>query len=342
MQDRNTFQRLQDLEPVLHLFFWCAVLFFPYLKYVEREGGYPFSFTHELTALVFNMIPAYVMYFWFFPKRNKKKNLWIVILLFTGTATIYYEVDTVFHEMENHQSHYWRALLSSLVTYISISLAFFALYSIKMGYRKQVELDAIVHGKKQAEMNALKARINPHFLFNTLNTIYANALKGDKKTPDLLLQLSDGFRYLLHEGQQQRVPIAQELKHIKNYIALQKERLNNKVRVDFEASLDNEHIEIAPLLLITFVENAFKYSSMLKGAGHLIQVKMVVKDGQFFFSVKNPSALTGKEKGDATWRASGIGIQNTKKRLQLLYPKRHLLEINGTEGTFNVTLNIQL
>ncbi|WP_405206366.1 sensor histidine kinase [Aquimarina sp. LLG6339-5] len=330
------------MEPLYHLFFWGIVLFFPYVKYLGREGGYPMSFSHELVALFFNIIPTYSMYLWFFPINNKKRYILIVLLLFICSALVYYYADNFFHLEENHKDHRWRSIISSLVTYVTFSLVFFTLFSVKKLYAKQLELDTAKQEKQQAELSALKAHVNPHFLFNTLNNIYANALKKDEKTPDLILKLSDNFRYLLHEGQKEQVTLDKEITHIKDYISLQEERLSTKVNVSFLEDIHNPQKQIAPLLLIPFVENAFKYTSTLKGNKHPIKIKTTLNTEQFYFYCENSYDKNKISEIETNWQESGIGIKNTKKRLQLLYPKQHQLLIKEENNLFKVTLTILL
>ncbi|WP_025666322.1 sensor histidine kinase [Aquimarina megaterium] len=339
------YSKLKKAEPVLHLLFWGMVLFFPYIKYLGREGGYPMSFMHELVALVFNMIPTYIMYLWFFPLKNKKKYVFWVLFVFSSNALIHYYADNFFHmgaDHKDHQDHRWKYVVSSFVTYFSFSLAFFALHSIKKLYAKQLELDTTKQEKQQAELSALKAQINPHFLFNTLNNIYANALKKDEKTPDLILKLSSSFRYVLHEGQKEKVTLSHEITHVKDYISLQEERLSTKIQADFFEDIDNPKKEIAPLLLIPFVENAFKYTSILKGKNHQIRIRAILKRDQFSFYCENPYNDNKKPEIDANWQESGIGIKNTKRRLQLLYPDRYQLQIKKENNVFKVILTISL
>lgn len=221
-------------------------------------------------------------------------------------------------------------------------MAFFALHSIKKLYAKQLELDTTKQEKQQAELSALKAQINPHFLFNTLNNIYANALKKDEKTPDLILKLSSSFRYVLHEGQKEKVTLSHEITHVKDYISLQEERLSTKIQADFFEDIDNPKTEIAPLLLIPFVENAFKYTSILKGKNHRIRIRAVLKRDQFSFYCENPYNENKKPEIDANWQESGIGIKNTQRRLQLLYPERYQLQIKKENNVFKVILTISL
>lgn len=252
---------------------------------------------------------------------------------------MYEFVDRFFHV---HNNHFWKHFVANMLRYISFGIVFFAIYSVKDLYKKQVEIDTLSQEKKEAEIRALKAQVNPHFLFNTLNTIYANALKKDDKTPDLILKLSDGFRYMLHDGQKESVFIQKEIQHLKDYINLQQERLSNKIRVNFSTNIDKKKEFIPPLLFITFVENAFKYTSLLKGEKHLIDIKIHLKNKKLLFTCQNPYNEQAKQEIDIYWKESGVGIKNTKKRLQLLFPNKHQLKIEKVNESFKVTLKIQL
>ncbi|WP_281987071.1 sensor histidine kinase [Aquimarina aggregata] len=333
--------KTKKIEPIIHLVFWSMVFFFPYIKYFGREGGYSMSFAHEFNALFFYMVPSYVVYLWFLPLKNKKKYIPLIFLIFIGNALIHYYADATFHNEEGHEHHRWRTILSSLVTYLSFSLVFFTVHSVKKMYAKQLELDMVKQEKERAELKALKAQVNPHFLFNTLNTIYANTLKKDDKAPDLILKLSNNFRYVLHEGQKERVTIYQEIEHLKDYISLQKERLTNKIEVIFSEDIDNPKKQIAPLLLIPFVENAFKYTSVLKGKKHTIKIRLKIQDNDFSFYCENPR-LDAQKEIETNWEESGIGIKNTQNRLQLLYPDQYKLSIEESEALFKVMLSIAI
>ncbi len=327
------------MEPLLHVFIWSMVLFYPYIKYLGREGGYMMSFAHELNSLLFKMIISYFLYLWFFPKKHLLKYSPFVIVALVLNAVIYEFSDQVFHK---EHTFFWKHFAANMLTYISFGIVFFAIYTVKHLYRKQVVIDLLSKEKKEAELKALKAQVDPHFLFNTLNTIYANALRKDEKTPELILKLSDSFRYLLGEGQKPRVFVQQEIRHIKDYINLQEERLLRKVKVDFTSKIDSEEHLISPLLLIGFVENAFKYTSILKGEDHLLTIKIQLQNDELIFQCQNPFLPNAEESLELSWKKSGVGIKNTQNRLQLLYPDKHKLEIKTENNLFNVLLKIEL
>lgn len=337
MEKQYTFRKYLKLEPYLHVLLWIFVLIYPYVKYIEREGGYPMSFAHELNALFFKMTISYFLYFWFFPRQKKKRDFLIVLLVFVINALLYESVDQLFH---GGYSDVWNHLLAKSFTYASFGIGFFTVHSIKKSYLKQAEIDRLILEKQNTQLQTLKAKVNPHFLFNTLNTVYANALKKDDKTPELILKLSDGFRYVLHEGEKDFVTIAQELNHLNDYIQLQQERLSAKVAVQAGFHTDNEEQLIPPLLLIGFIENAFKYTSVMKGNGHRIEMDITLKHRLLRFSCKNP--FEANNKAHFNQEESGIGIKNTQQRLDLLYPERYKLEIRKENGLFEVELEIQL
>lgn len=190
--------------------------------------------------------------------------------------------------------------------------------------------------KARAELAFLRAQINPHFLFNTLSNLYALAtLKSDETAPGIL-KLSNLMRYLVEESAADTVPLAREIDFIRNYIDLQKIRLNSKTTVDFTAPAVGPEIAIAPMILITFVENAFKYGiSASKEA--LIRIHLSMENGALDFECSNQVINR-----DRIPESTGIGIENTRRRLQHHYPGRHRLEISKNEDFFEVRLLIDL
>ncbi len=334
----KSYRRLIKYEPWLHAIFWMATLFLQAVKFVET--GYTMGAAHCFVELGFNLIPAYTLYFFILPKVPKNKIAWSIIVMLTLNLIAFLYADNFFHLKPIYKE--WTVVLTILIRHISICLFFFALYSIKKLYKQQKEIETISTKEQQAQLRLLKGQINPHFLFNTLNTIYASALEKDGKTADLILKLSDSFRYILHEGQKNKVLLSSEMRLLKDYINLQKERLADKVMVHWEEEIDDYDKEIPPLLLISFIENAFKYSSTLVGTSHLIHIKLVLDNDDFTFYCENSFRDLTNEEMDVTWKESGIGIQNTKKRLELLFPNSHELKINAENFRFTVDLKIKL
>jgi hypothetical protein len=190
--------------------------------------------------------------------------------------------------------------------------------------------------KLNAELSSLKAQINPHFLFNTLNSIYALAVKKDDRIADAVVNLSELMRYILKDAQRNKVPLQKELDYITNYIDLQKARLGNTACIHFVCSGQPADTAIAPLMLITFIENAFKYG-INPDEDSEVRIQIDVDRNNLHMLVYNKKVRTVNDAN-----SMGIGISNTKERLQLLYPAKHQLTIQNTNSYFSVNLTITL
>ena len=193
--------------------------------------------------------------------------------------------------------------------------------------------------KTEAELKALKAQINPHFFFNTLNSIYSLALDKDERLPNTVLQLSDLMRYFLYESKDNFIPLEKELAVVNNYIALQKIRSDSKLNLEIKKTGDVNGQEIAPLLLITFLENAFKHG--VKGSsGHsFIRLDIEIEKNKLLFSVENNKGTIDEIK---TGDYGGLGLENIKRQLELLYPAKHILTIKNMNDSFTVQLQLSL
>lgn len=187
---------------------------------------------------------------------------------------------------------------------------------------------------KEQELNYLKSQIHPHFLFNTLNTIYGMAIAQSKQTPELILRLSNLLDYILYQVNKPRVSISEEVLHIKEYLELEKIRFKDTLKVSFRADKIALDIETAPMLLIPFVENAFKHGNIRDGF-LTIDIDISVKDYRLDFLIRN-SVLDDVEKKSA----GGIGLDNIRKRLEMHYPGEYVLEHHSQEGFYELKLSI--
>jgi LytS/YehU family sensor histidine kinase len=186
-------------------------------------------------------------------------------------------------------------------------------------------------------MNFLKAQINPHFLFNSLNNIYGLALIESKKTPEMVLKLSQFLRHNLYDGKLAKVSLGEEMKYIKNYIELISLKYDQPLNIELNINEIDPKLKIEPLLFINFVENAFKHSQVESGIG-VISIKCITTHDNLFFKCLNSKPLKPGKK-DAV---GGIGLENSRKRLELVYPNAHKLEILDSDETYTVNLKIKL
>jgi len=228
----------------------------------------------------------------------------------------------------------FRALIQGLVIFLLFAVS--ASIKLVSEWYKNEKIKALVETHKiTAELSFLKAQLNPHFLFNSLNSIYSLANKKSDYTTDAIVTLSELMRYMIYETDKEFVSLQKEIDYIKNYISLQNLRLKDSsgVRFNVHGNLD-QHIE--PLLLISFIENAFKYGTDYTGKTD-IKIKIIVEGSNLTLKVTNYISL--KEKNNPN---SGFGIQNIENRLNLLYPKSYVLKIEESNNLYKVELLLKL
>jgi hypothetical protein len=208
----------------------------------------------------------------------------------------------------------------------------------KLWRQKQKETEQLAKEKARAELQLLKAQIHPHFLFNTLNNIYFFTLSASSQAPDMIKKLTAMLHYILNECNQPSVPLEKELKMISDYIALEKIRYGDQLKMTVEITGNFRNKMIAPLLLIPFVENSFKHGASKMILHPWIKLNVSIEDDELHFLLINSKPITT----EPVIRNGNIGLKNAKKRLQLLYPDTHELNIISEPESFTVFLKIRL
>jgi two-component system, LytTR family, sensor kinase len=203
--------------------------------------------------------------------------------------------------------------------------------------RLQQRMAETAREKAEAELNFLKSQINPHFLFNSLNSVYFLIDKNNTEARQSLHKFSDMLRYQLYELNGAKIPIEREVGYLKDYVDLQKLRRDEQYSVEFNSAPAVHGFAIEPLLLVPFVENAFKHISHHTGKNNFVRLTLGRDNGHFTFSVEN-----SKETGRTTERHGGIGLMNVKRRLELLYPGKHSLRIHDANDIYKVELALKL
>lgn len=188
----------------------------------------------------------------------------------------------------------------------------------------------------QTEMKFLKSQINPHFLFNALNNIYSLSVTRSEQAPNMILKLSGMLRYVLYESNGKKVPLGKEITYIENFIDFQLLKIEGEpqVRIDFERV--DQNLQVEPMLFIPFIENSFKHSNIEDLENGWMNITLETIDSRILFKIKNsiPQKAYSKD------RSGGIGLQNIRKRLELLYAGKHELIIHENENAFTVHLTI--
>lgn len=304
-----------------------------------------------LMAALFN-----IAYFWLLPRfyfQEKKRLFWLLsigllaFLAFINVQVgvhlgIYQELLARLPEPPGFPDIPKRPFPMLLFPPIVLNVIVFA---VAFGIRASVEYEKKKQQEKEstrqrleAELALLKSQTNPHFLLNSLNTIYALACAGSERTAEAVIRLSDMVRYILYDGSQSCVPLEKEVEYLQNYVALQKLRLPANVAVDFDARIADAQLPIEPMLLITFVENAFKHG-VSTASDCRISVKLVTARGGLQMRVQNHVFPRNTVQTDVF---SGLGLPNAVRRLAHNYPNRHELNIRNDGSTHLVELDIQL
>ena len=321
------------------------------LIYVANKLPLQFSISFLETALFMpqHMILSYGIIYWVLPQYIFKGHYWkgfgavLALLIFAASLSpiISLYVITPIHQALNqpvtHSVAYY-SLLAGLRGSTTVAGFAVAIKLVKHWHFKTVENEKLEKEKLKAELQILRGQLHPHFIFNTLNSIYSQSLKRSEEVPNSILKLSDLLRYMFTECNENVVPLTKEIQILNHYAALAKTRFSDRLDLLINVEGDFEGKAIAPLLLLPFLENSFKYSAneMLEDAW--ISLDLAVKDDVLKFKLINgkPPAY------DSRVVSSGTGLQNVKKRLEMLYPQSHNLRITEDDEMFIVQLTLTL
>lgn len=345
----NDFKIKKYIEPVIHITIWGS-LFFVLWRNAINIGSfrkvdasiYPPLIWSTICSLVLFYINALYFAPHFISKQRYKAYIILVILLYISIVSInsildhFYSISLLSTEKEPFFAETSLNAQSKLIILsLSVSYGLTRQWIMEERIRQQS-----IKEKLTVELKYLKAQINPHFLFNTLNMAYASAIKNsDEGTADIIEKLSVLMRYVLYESNEDRVPLEKEINYVDNYINLQLQRLSPELvkQVNYQLNGDWQNYTVAPMILIPFIENVFKHGIMLSKKNE-ITISIFLKSNSLLLETKNMKT----NNSTTNIASSGIGLENTKKRLQLLYPNQHTLEINDVAAFFNVKLEIQL
>lgn len=231
-------------------------------------------------------------------------------------------------------SYYIQVMPSVFITFFAFAIGF-----LMQQYFSEKKQHEIIRKKQmESELSLLKSQINPHFLFNVLNSIYSLSLKKSDRTPEVVLKLSDILRYMLYETKQEKVALEKELMMIENYITIEKIRVGQHQEITLGITGSSTTALIAPVLLIPFVENAVKHGIDSLSENAFVHISITTEKGTLQFNCRN----NYKDKAAKAKPVGGIGLLNVQKRLDLIYPDKHQLEISNENNIFTVSLTIDL
>jgi two-component system, LytTR family, sensor kinase len=340
----STFTERFSKDWVYHLLIWLVLI-------VPQTVGSTYILQKSVSLFWWNMLVKdgtvlliiYGNFLWLIPFFYKKKKLTAYILGFLVLLSI--------HLL---QSYYWNGYMAKKLGYtddfwlefwfytfdfarnIVIS---FLLYGLREKFHQEKKMNQVQLEKITTEINYLKAQINPHFLFNTLNNLYGMALQKSDKTPEVIMKLSKMMDYMLYDTDDAKVYLIKDIENLENYIALEKIRQGNNAYIKYNREGEADEQKIVPLLFLPLVENGFKHgvNELIKGA--FLEIRLNISANSVTLMVKNNYRTNnGPEIGQRT----GIGLTNLKRRLDLFYPGKHLLTINQADTTYEAQLTIHL
>ena len=333
------------LQIFWHVFIWIAIMAF--FLFIAHDGA---KYTTIDLLIIFLLYPLinislfYLNYLLLIPRFLNKKRYGLYALAIVITLIVYgfgkYGVALIFKEniLARDKHHiltagsYFLATVFTGMLFLIMSAAL--KFAIDWFLNERIQKD-LENQRLSAELAFLKSQINPHFLFNSLNSIYSLAYQRSETTPEAILKLSEIMRYMLYECNDNKVDLVKELQYLENFIDLQKIRFAGKAYIDYKIVGNIGEQQIVPLLLITFIENAFKHGV---ANNPLTPIKLLIEvdDGHLLLYIQNKKHNNNRD------ASGGIGLNNVKRRLNLLYPGKYNLDIRDEENTYTVELSLVL
>lgn len=340
-----------------HVLFWLATFFLFTIIYAVKST-YAISFHNNLFYVPLHMLYFYPVAYWLVPRYLFTGKYFLfgiqllgIMLLVTGLSRL----TDIFIATPYTMAHYpvidwdmvaWVKKTSVYDRFFNLMFFMNALKAINMviWFALGIKLFKLFYERKQAalqaELNALKGQVHPHFLFNTLNNLYALTLANSSKSSQVVLGLSDLLRYMLYECNTEQVSLQKEVVMLQQYISLEKLRYEDRIDINFTISGNLQQQTIAPLIMLTFVENAFKHGTSGIIGESWVNIDLSVTGDRMKFKVSNCKAET--KEADADKHYGHIGLQNVQKRLELIYPFAHQLKIFDDGDIFLIVLDLTL
>lgn len=330
---------------VYHSLFWLTMLIV-LVALGSEKLNIGFRFLLEGTNVLFYMIITYINIFFLIPSfLSQRRREWTFIgsLILACAIITPIKVTTLFILLSDYPQRQEALKSEQFLTFLGLVYigGFSTIYSIIAEWKEQERQRKELQSQTIAsELRFLKTQINPHFLFNTLNSLYALTLKKSDDAPEVVLQLSEMMRYMLYECNEPQVPLAKEISYIENYLNLEKMRLQKNIDIRFDIDGNVSDIKVAPLLFIPFIENSFKHGVANQiGNGH-VYIKITCNDNLVVFEIENTRASGQQFNAHIGKKSGGIGLVNVQRRLDLLYPNKNTLTIEENLQVYKVKLSI--
>ena len=336
-------------QAFVHVSFWMVVWFFFKTFFSVGSSNRQFIFWFSILLSIISITASYVFVYSLIPEYLLKKK-YKMFALYTAysfvfiTCGVFMTMALGFVFYFNLEFQKMPALTKSssvILVCVLLIVTLSSIVKIILHNYQSLEKNNALEKKvlqtqlqlKEQELKFLKMQIHPHFLFNSLNTIYGFALKKKDEAPEMILKLSNLLDYILYQVNKPTVNLKDEINHLEDYISLEEMRFNDTLQVDFIKVNIDDTIQVAPMLLIPFLENSFKHGKIIDGIMQ-VTIHLSIQNETLYFKIENSS-------DESKTNAMGIGLQNIKKRLEMLYPNFYTLQINKTRKKFEVNLQIK-
>ncbi len=320
-----------------HAYTWITIFVIYFvLVYFNSDKTIYKKLTASLSYVVFfAIIPTYIGYAVYNRFINGKKYIQYfliigLLIIFSGTVSYYY-FKLFYDSPYNYVQWLGNAIfVVGLATAVKI---------VRQSFKERIQIHEIKAQQLESELALLKSQINPHFFFNTLNNLYALSLMKSEEVPAVILKLSELMRYILESSKKDSVDLVHEHEFLENYLYLQKIRFTSSQNIEYNVEGDLAGKRISPMLLMPFVENSFKHSTSVNVDQFRIRINLRISDNDLTFTAYNSKLQQAENQQTDSIK---LGLDNVKRRLELLYPDQHVLEITDNPDNYYVMLRLQL
>ena len=340
---------------VAHIIFWCIIGLIMLLLLGAPSGDYGYTQSLIFVLLLLPVLAGstYLLLYYLVPRYLLKRRFflfglytsfvfiaaaWMEVMIVMGLLILVYQYQVqLINPRITDMGYLFGMTVLVILPAISILIT-------RQWYRERQVTDQLQQEKlelelvaRQKELDYLKEQMHPHFLFNVLNNLYGLTLEKSDEAPELVLKVSDMLDYMLYRSSSDLVPLQDELDHISNYIEIQKMRCDERLKLHTDIEADAHHYQIAPMILLPFVENSFKHGVSRSSSDNFINIRIHIENDHLEMHVNNSLVSENSSRN-----GQGVGLRNVEKRLELLYKENYQLKTKQTEHQFRVDLSIPL
>ena len=340
----ETIERAVQRGLLYHIFFW--IVFYLFLVIADPIDSLSFRMVKTGIRLIFYISVVTFNIYYLFPRFLKTDRLYTYLLIFVSLAVTPIEVILHYLLLTSNRMTFAEAFTLNTnanyflgIFFIAFSSSIYQIINDWMEHRR--ERKELQRQQLKSELKFLKTQINPHFFFNTLNSLYALTLKKSDKAPEIVLKLSEMMRYMLYDSNERLIPLSQEIKYLKNYLELEKLRHGENFNMNIQINGDPDGHQIAPLLFMPFLENSFKHGIDGELKSGFVDITLDINENNLDLRVVNSKPQMAIKPIPLEGKSGGIGLTNVRRRLNLLYPKKYNFNIGTTESEYQINLILE-